>query len=359
MDNITSLSAAASHPETGIASRRAKRWVLLIVVPAVVAVISAVVYLQGGRYVATDDAYLKADMVPVSVEVSGTVQDVLVTENQVVKAGQPLFRLDPTPFRVEEAKAAARLGQVRTNLEALKASYREKQAEIAVAQSNHDYAVKEQQRSADLAMKSFVSASKLDEVKHDTKVTAQQIVTLQQELKRIAQALAGGIDTPIEKHPDYQAALADLDQARFDLQHAEVCASLPSSVSKLPEPGQYIKAGNTAMVLVANKHLWVEANINETDLTYIHPGQQVKLQIDTYPNRNIQGVVDSLSPATGAEFAVIPAQNAIGNWVKIVQRVPVRIRLENEANLPALRAGLSSSVEIDTGHHRHLFGLSL
>ena len=359
MDNIRSDTAAAPLSETRPSSRRVRRLVLLIVVPLLVTVISAVVYLKGGRYVTTDDAYLKADMVPVSVEVSGTVLDVLVKENQVVKAGQPLFRLDPTPFRVEEAKADARLGQVRSNLESLKASYLEKQAEIAVAQSNHDYAVKEQRRATDLALKSFVSASKLDEVKHKAKVTAQQIVALQQDLKRIALALGGGSDVPIEEHPDYQAALADLDQARFDLQHAEVCASLSGSVSKLPEPGQYIKVGNTAMVLVANKHLWVEANINETDLTYIHPGQQVKLQIDTYPNRNIQGVVDSLSPATGAEFAVIPAQNAIGNWVKIVQRVPVRIRLEGEANLPTLRAGLSSWVEIDTGHHRRLFGLSL
>ena len=333
--------------------------VLLIVVPAAIAVISAVVYLKGGRYVTTDDAYLKADIVPVSVEVSGTIREILVKENQVVKAGQTLFRLDPTPFSMAEAKSEARLGQVRATLEALKASYREKQAEIAVARSNHDYAVKEQRRVSDLALKSFVSASKLDEVKHNAKVSAQEIVTLQQDLKRIAQALAGGIDTPIEKHPDYQAALADLNQARFDLRHAEVRASLPGSVSKLPEPGQYIKAGNTAMVLVANKHLWVEANINETDLTYIRPGQQVKLQIDTYPNRKIQGVVDSLSPATGAEFAVIPAQNAIGNWVKIVQRVPVRIRLDDETNLPALRAGLSSSVEIDTGHRRRLLGLSL
>ena len=359
MDNITSDPSTATLSEPRPSARRVRRLVLLIVVPVLIAVISMVVYLKGGRYVTTDDAYLKADMVPVSVEVSGTVEDVLVKENQLVKAGQPLFRLDPTPFRMEEAKAEARLGQVRTNLEALMASYREKQSEIVVAETNHDYAVKEQGRATDLAQKSFVSASKLDEVQHNAKVSAQQIVTLQQDLKRIAQALGGGIDTPIEKHPDYQAALADLDQARFDLHHAEVCASLSGSVSKLPEPGQYIKTGNTAMVLVANRHLWVEANINETDLTYIHPGQQVQLQIDTYPNREIQGIVDSLSPATGAEFAFIPAQNAIGNWVKIVQRVPVRIRLEDEAKLPSLRAGLSSSVEIDTGHHRRLLGLSL
>jgi membrane fusion protein, multidrug efflux system len=333
--------------------------VLLVIVPLLAGLVGLGIYLKGGRYVATDDAYLKADIVPVSTEVSGVVQEVLVKENQGVKVGQALFRLDAEPFRVAVAKAEARLGQVRTDLEALKASYLEKQAEIAVARTNHAYAVKEQRRVSDLAPKSFVSASKLDEVKHSTEVTAQQIVALQQDLQRIARSLGGGIDVPLDKHPDYQAALAELDQARLDLRHTEIRASLPGSVSKLPEPGQYIKAGNTAMVLVANEHMWVEANFSETDLTYVRPGQPVKLRIDTYPDKQWAGVVDSLSPATGAEFAVIPAQNAIGNWVKIVQRVPVRIRLEADAQLPVLRAGLSSWVEIDTGHHRRLFGLSL
>ena len=172
-------------------------------------------------------------------------------------------------------------------------------------------------------------------------------------------ALNGGIDTPIDSHPDYQAALAELDQAKLDLQHTEVRASLPGRASKLPEPGQYLKAGNTAMMLVANQNVWVEANFNETDLTYVRPGQSVQLRIDSYPGRQWRGIVDSLSPATGAEFAVIPAQNAIGNWVKIIQRVPVRIRLQPSESLPVLRAGLSSWARIDTGHHRHLFGLTL
>jgi len=212
---------------------------------------------------------------------------------------------------------------------------------------------------SDLAHKKFVSAAQLDEVKHNAKVSAQRIEALRQDLRRIARALGGSIDTPIVSHPDYLAAVADLDQAKLDLRHSEVRASLAGIASKLPEPGQYLKAGNTAMVVVANSHLWVEANFSETDLTYVHPGQLVRLRVDTYPDRQWRGVVDSLSPATGSEFAVIPAQNAVGNWVKIVQRVPVRIRLDAEEHLPALRAGLSSWVEIDTGHHRHLLGFTL
>lgn len=351
-----SANFPANHPSR---SRLHKRYLLLVVIPLLVGIIGSVVYLKGGRYVDTDDAYLKADIVPVSAEVSGTVQKVLVTENQTVAVGQILFRLDPEPFRLQVAKAEAKLGQVRTELEALRASYREKQAEITEAQTNRAYAVREQRRVSDLAQRKFVSAAKLDEVKHNAKVSAQRLDALRQDLRRIALALGGGIDTPLERHPDYLAAVAELSQAKLDLQHSEVRASLAGTVSKLPEPGQYLKAGNTAMVVVANGGLWVEANFSETDITYVHPGEPVRLRVDTYPGRQWRGVVDSLSPATGAEFAVIPAQNAVGNWVKIVQRVPVRIRLEAGEQLPALQAGLSSWVEIDTGHHRRLFGFTL
>jgi membrane fusion protein (multidrug efflux system) len=359
MDDIASPTSATAALQSRRQRLRIKRLILLVVIPLLAGLIGLAVYLKGGRYITTDDAYLKADIVPVSTEVSGTVQEVLVSENQSVAAGQALFRLDPEPFRVAVARAEARLGQVRTDLEALRASYRAKQADITVAETNHVYAVKEQRRVSDLAQKRFVSAAKLDEVEHNAEVTAQQVVALRRDLKRIARSLGGGIDTPIERHPDYQAALAELKQARLDLKHTLVSASLAGSVSKLPEPGQYIKAGNTAMLVVANKHVWVEANFSETDLTYVRPGQPVKLRIDTYPGRQWHGVVDSLSPATGAEFAVIPAQNAVGNWVKVVQRVPVRIRLEADAQLPVLRAGLSTWVEVDTGHRRRLFGLSL
>jgi membrane fusion protein (multidrug efflux system) len=332
---------------------------LLIVVPLLVAVAGVAVYLKGGRFVETDNAYVKADKVPVSAEVSGTVLEVAVAENQTVKAGQLLFRLDAAPFRVALAKAEARLAQVRTDLSALRASYREKQAEIAIARTRLAFAVREQRRQADLATKNFISAARLDEAVQGTDLAAQQITALDQDLKRIAASLGGGVDAPVERHPAYLSALAELEQARLDLARTEVRASLPGTVGKPPKPGQYVAAGSTAMALVVSGEPWIEANFTETDLTYVHPGQPVAIHVDTYPNVAWQGVVESLSPATGAEFSVIPAQNATGNWVKITQRLPVRIRLEARPGLPPLRAGLSTTVEIDTGHRRRLFGLSL
>ncbi|MDO8774000.1 MAG: HlyD family secretion protein [Burkholderiaceae bacterium] len=338
--------------------RRLMRWILLIVVPLIAAVVVGAVYLKGGRFVETDNAYVKADKVPVSAEVSGAIKEVLVHENQTVLAGQTLFRLDAAPFAVAVAKAEAKLAQVRTDLAVLKASYREKQAEITLARTKHGFAVKDQQRQGDLVAKSFISASRFDEAKQSTDLAAQQVAAVEQDLKRIAETLGGNVDAPVERQPSYRAAQAELDQAKLDLARVDVRASLPGTVSKLPKPGQYITAGTMAMALVVNSKLWVEANFTETDLTFVHPGQSVAIHIDTYPDATWRGVVESLSPATGAEFSVIPAQNATGNWVKIAQRVPVRIQLTSAQDAPQLRAGFSALVEIDTGHRRRLLGWS-
>ncbi|HJV85240.1 MAG TPA: HlyD family secretion protein [Noviherbaspirillum sp.] len=338
---------------------RMKRLLLLVVIPLTAAVIGLAFYMKGGRFVETDNAYVKADKIPVSAEVSGAVKEVLVDENQKVAAGQILFRLDPASFRVTVAKSEAKLAQVRTDLAALKASYRQKQAEIALARTKHAFALKEQRRQADLAARNFISPARLDEARENADIAAQQITTLEQDLKRIAETLGGSVDAPVEQHPSYLAAQAELQQARLDLTRIEVRAPLPGVVSKPPKPGQYVAAGSTAMALVASNNLWIEANFTETDLTNVVPGQLVTIHVDTYPDAEWSGVVESLSPATGAEFSIIPAQNATGNWVKIAQRVPLRIRLDTRPNLPQLRAGLSTTVEIDTGHRRRLFGFSL
>ncbi len=359
------MSHAATSNETSAVEsirppkRRLKRLILLVVVPLIAALAVGVVYLKGGRYVETDNAYVKADKVPVSAEVSGTVREVLVDENQSVNAGQPLFRLDPAPFQVAVAKAEAKLAQVRTDLAALKASYREKQAEITLARTKYAFSQKDQRRQADLVAKNFISASKFDDAKQSTDLAEQQISALDQDLKRIAETLGGSVDSPVERHPSYRVALAELEQARLDLARAEVRAPLPGIVSKPPKPGQYVAAGSMALALVVSGNLWAEANFTETDLTYVHPGQPVTIRVDTYPEAAWKGVVESLSPATGAEFSVIPAQNATGNWVKIAQRVPVRIKIEAAPTMPQLRAGLSTIVEIDTGHRRRVLGFSL
>lgn len=338
--------------------RRTLRWTLLVVVPLVAAIVGAAVWLLGGRFVETDNAFVKADKVPVSAEVSGAVIEVLVRENEIVHVGQLLFRLDPVPFRVAVAKDEAKLGQARTDLAAMKASYREKQAQIALAGTRAAFARKEQSRQADLAARNFISASKLDDARSAAEIAEQELRAQQQDLQRIAASLGGGPDVPIESHPGFRAALAELEQARLDLVRTEVRASIDGTVSHLPKPGQFVSAGATVAALVADARPWIEANFPEKDLTWIHPGQPVEIRIDSWPDRVWTGVVESLSPATGAEFSILPPQNATGNWVKVAQRVPLRVRLDEQRDAPRLRAGLSATVRIDTGHRRTLLGFS-
>jgi membrane fusion protein (multidrug efflux system) len=338
--------------------RGQRRFLLLVVVPLVAALVGGFVYLQGGRYVETENAYVKADKVPVSAEVAGTVKEVLVQENETVAAGQPLFRLDATPYRVAVSKAEAKVAQVRSDVAVTRASYREKQAEIAVARTRHAFALRDQQRQAELVAKNFVSASRFDDAKQGAELAAQQTVALERDLARVAESLGGGPSAPVERHPAFLAAMAELHEAELDLARVEVRAATAGTVSKPPKVGQYLAPGGTAMALVVNGNVWLEANFPETDLTYVHPGQPVTIEVDTYPGKTWLGEVESLSPATGSEFSVIPAQNATGNWVKIAQRVPVRIRLHPADGLPPLRAGLSTMVRVDTGHRRRLFGAS-
>ena len=247
---------------------------------------------------------------------------------------------------------------MRTELAALKASHAGKQAEIAVARARQAFALKDQQRQAELVARNFVSAARYDDATLNARLTRDQTLALEQDLARIAASLGGRADLPVEQHPSYQAALAELEQARLNLEHVQVRAPQAGTVSKPPKPGQFLNAGSTALALVAGQP-WIEANLNETDLSHLQEGQPVTIHVDSYPDRVWSGHVESLSPATGAEFALLPAQNATGNWVKIAQRLPVRIAIDARPELPPLRAGLSTSIEIDTGHQRRLLGLSL
>lgn len=351
-DTATPLSAAERQ-------RRRMRLSLLVLVPLGAAALTLFVYLSGGRQVETDNAYVKATKVPISAEVAGTVKQVLVRENQAVTAGQLLYRLDAAAFQVAAAQAQARLAQVRADLAALGASYRHNAAEIALARTRLGFAKQEQQRQADLVGSGFVSPARFDDARQATTLAAQQIDALEQERQRIAATLGGGIAARVEQHPSYLAALAELDRARLDLARAEVRAPQAGTVTKPPQPGYYIAAGAAPMALVVTAKPWVEANFTETDLTFVRPGQRATVHIDTYPDAPMSGTVESLSPATGAEFALIPAQNATGNWVKITQRLPVRIRLDAQADRPELRAGLSATVSIETGQRRRLLGWSL
>lgn len=248
-DVATQETPSAALPQQP--KRRLKRFVLLVVIPLVAALVVGVMYLRGGRFVETDNAYVKADKVPVSAEVPGMIKEVLVQENQSVAAGQPLFRIDAVPFQVAVAKAEAKLAQVRTDLAAMKASYREKQAEIAVGRTKHAFAQKDQQRQADLVARNFISASRFDDAKQSSDLAGQQIGAMEQDLKRIAETLGGSVDAPVERHPSYRGALAELEQAKLDLARVEVRASLPGTVSKPPKPGGACQ-GSCRLIHAAN-----------------------------------------------------------------------------------------------------------
>lgn len=354
MSDATQTKAVPAEPNNGL-----KRLILLVILPAAVILAGLLIYLKGGRYASTENAYVKADVIAISSQVAGVVVERAVKENDEVKTGQLLFRIDDQPYKIAVTKAEAKVAEVRTSLMALKASYRERQSDLRVAQNNADFAKKEQARQANLANKRLIAESTFDQATNTSRVASQQIAGVQQDLKRIEESLGGAVDAAIEEHPSYLAAVAELEQAELNLEHTRIYASKNGRVTNPPELGEFVNVGSTAMMLVASDNLWVEANFVETDLTHVRPGQKVKVTIDTYPGVHWEGEVQSLSPATGAEFSVIPAQNATGNWVKIAQRVPVKISFKPNPDAPALQAGLSSGIEIDTGFHRKLLGISI
>jgi membrane fusion protein (multidrug efflux system) len=346
-------------PTRGDVLRRLVRWSLLLIGPLALAVVATYLYLAGGRYVSIDNAYVKADMVNVANDVAGMVAAVAVRNNQPVKAGDELFHLDDEPFRIALANAQAQLDQVRNDIEALKASYRQKQEDIKSDQVNIAFYEREEQRQNELVAKSFVSRAQYDNARRNLDVARQQIASDRQQLAMIAANLSGDPNIAPEQHPRYLQAQARRDQAARDLRRAVVKASIGGVVTNVDklQPGQYLAAGAAAFSLVASDHVWVEANPKETELTYVKAGDPVTISVDTYPDVEWHGTVASLSPASGSEFALLPAQNTSGNWVKVVQRIPVRLRIDTEPGMPTLRAGMSVVARIDTGHKRTLSGL--
>ena len=339
-------------------SRQSVRAVLMLLGPLLVAVVGAWLYATGGRYVTVDNAYIRADKVSISAEVSGRVAEVAVAENQAVKAGQLLFRLDDEPFRIAYAKAEARLRGTRDSIDALRAAYRQKLAQLEMDRASIDFYRREFERQRDLAKRAIVTQSQFDSARHKYEVAQQQEEADRQDLGRILADLAGDPEIPAERHPLYLAALTERDQAALDLRRTRVAAPADGTVSNVTlRPGDFVKAETAVFGLIEAGRRWVEANMKETDLTHVTPGQKATVEVDTYPGRVWSARVESVSSATGSEFALLPPQNATGNWVKVVQRVPVRLTIEAEEGQPPLRAGMSVTVEIDTGKARGLFGL--
>jgi membrane fusion protein, multidrug efflux system len=302
-------------------------------------------------------AYVEADKVGISTDVSGIVKEIDVSNNQDVTAGQALFRMDDLPFRLALERAEAQVGNVRNDLNALKANYGDMEAQIKQAQDDIAYYDREFHRQQDLASKNVASQQTFDTARRNLQNAQQKLASLNQQLAAIAANLNGDPSTPVEQHPRYRDAVAQRDEAARQLDHTVVKAPFAGIVTNVPSiaPGKYLQASMTAFYLVATDHLWVDATPKETELTYVRPGQPVTVTVDTYPDAEWRGTVESISPAAAQEFSLLPAQNTSGNWVKVVQRIPMRVRVDtSDKNLPPLRAGMSVEVDVDTGHTRGL-----
>jgi membrane fusion protein (multidrug efflux system) len=332
------------------------RWMLFLLLPLVL-IVGGYGYASGGRVMTTDDAYVEADKVGLSTDVSGIVKTIAVVENQKVEAGEILFRLDDLPFQLTLRRAEAQVGMVRDALNALKANYRDMQTQIKQARNDVDYFDVESRRQQDLLREHVASESTYDTAQRNLQNAQQKLASVTQQLAAIAANLDGDPDGPVERNPRYLEAVAQRDEAARQLAHTIVRAPFTGIVTDVPSiaPGKYLPASTTAFYLVATDHVWVDANPKETELTYVRFAQPVTVRVDTYPTAQWTGAVQSISPAAAQEFSLLPAQNSSGNWVKVVQRIPMRVRVDtSDRNLPPLRAGMSVEVDVDTGHARGL-----
>ena len=339
------------------ARRRWARMLMWTAGPALVLVIGGWLYLTSGRYASTDNAYVQADRVTVAPQIGGRVVEVAVRENQPVKQGDVLFRIDPAPLEIAVARMQAQVDSVKSLLDAARNGYASAQADVRSSAADLKYKQQQFERMKELRGRGLIAQQALDTAANDLAAARAKQDANNAAVAKAQNMLGGLPSTPDEQLAGYRLALAQLAQARLDLEHATVRAPMDGTVGKTAlQPGDFLATGQAAMPLVANT-LWVEANFKETDLTHVAVGQPAEIEVDTYPGTKWKARVASISPASGAEFSVLPAQNATGNWVKIVQRIPVRLSIENpQSDGMILRAGMSTVVAIDTGRRNSVLG---
>jgi membrane fusion protein, multidrug efflux system len=359
-DKGTQKESPGSEEARRLRRRDRIRWGLFALLPLVL-IIGAYWYVTGGQIMSTDDAYVEADKVGISTDVAGIVKDVNVKENQQVEAGQVLYRLDPRQFQIALDNAKANLAQTALSIEAMKQDYARMVSDVAAQQAQVDLDQTNFNRAAMLLKSGTATQAAYDQAQATLQTDKSKLEALREQAQVQLARLGGKADIDVTQHPQYLQANAQVEEAQRQLDHTVVTAPFAGIVTDVSAiaPGKYLAASTTAFFLVDTDRVWVTANPKETELTYVRPGQPVTITVDTYPGVEWHGTVESISPAAAQEFSLLPAQNTSGNWVKVVQRVPMRVRVDTSDNTkPPLRAGMSVEIDVDTGHARgfpHLF----
>jgi membrane fusion protein (multidrug efflux system) len=340
--------------------RRYRRTLLLVVLPLVALLAGLTFYLNGGRYVTTDDAYVGAQKVLITPDVSGKIIKVAVKEGQQVSAGDVLFQIDPVPFELMVAQARAKLADAKTSHDNLVANVRIFGQTVELVNAGIAIKQRDVDRKTALAKNSFGSQLDLDNSATALVTTQAQLELVKQQQSTALNQLLGNPELPLEQFPAYLQAKAALDDAQRNLDLATVRAPMAGVATQVDQIqlGRFIAAGTPVFSVIDIANPWVDANLKESDFTYVAVGQTVTIDVDAFPDHAFKGTIGSLSPGTGAQFSILPPQNATGNFVKVVQRVPVRIYFDsNDKYVKKLKAGMSAYTSIDTGHHRSLAAL--
>ena len=350
---------AAASAEAPKRPRRPLRLVLLIVVPLIAAAAGLYWYLSGGRYISTDNAYVGMQKVMITPDISGKIASIVVREGEHVAAGQPLFQIDPEPFQIAVTQAQARVAGVRTEFDNLKSNLAAVERLIELGRQTVALKQKEVDRKQALLASRAGAQADVDASAATLVAAKTQLEQLVQQQADYRNQLLGDPDLPIDKYPPFIQAKAALAQAERDLAHTTLRAPIDGTATQVDsiQLGRYVAAGTPVFAMLDDAHPWVDANPKETDITYLRVGQSAELRVDTFPDEVFHGKVTSVSPGTGAQFSILPPQNANGNWVKVVQRVPLRITFDPDQDLSRLRAGMSVVVDIDTKRSRSIAGL--
>ena len=347
---------AAEAPLAEKAAPRRRNWkrTILFALLPIALIAGGYEYVTGGQTLDTDNAYVRADTEGVSTDVAGAVIAIEVHDNERVKKGQVLYRLRPDTFQIALDGAKAQLGTVRDQVLTLKESYNLAQAQIRQAEANLPYYQTQFQRQKDLLATGSGTKLAYDSAQHDLESAQQQLAVAKAQAAATLAQLGGDANQKIEDNPFYQQAKTLVDNAQRDLNDTIVRAPFDGIVTNVDaiQIGSYLQASQQAFSLVSTENVWVEAQPKETELTYVKPGEVASVSVDAYPGVAWKGTVQSISPASGSSFSLLPAQNTTGNWVKVVQRIPLRVKLDLEPGEPDLRVGMSATVDIETGHAR-------